>query len=114
MRVQDTADQLDPEGQQDKFDCETDGMRLHPDFEHQDIDELNIQSERATFEKRFKPIEVDERSLLLEKIRQLDFYQRKVIKRGIQYARKVTKSLKLKNMFPEPQFPIVIVNKSQQ
>ena len=42
MKNQEIADELDPEGEQDKVDCEL----LHPDFEHLNPEDLDLQDER--------------------------------------------------------------------
>ena len=78
LRNQETADELDPEEEQEKVDCEFDGKVLHPDFEHLNPEDLDIQDERKGSEKQFKPIEVENRDVLIEKTRNLDFYQKKV------------------------------------
>ena len=87
-------------------------MRLTVKFSTQilntSIHEIDLQTEKKSYEKQFKPIEIEERSILLEKTRQLDFYQRKVVERGIQYARNLVKSSKDKNDVPKPQFTIVL------
>ena len=42
FRIQEMADQLDPEGQQERMECELDGQYLHPDFEQLNPEELTI------------------------------------------------------------------------
>ena len=69
LRNQETADDLDPEGEQEKVDCEYDGIMLHPDFEHLNPEDLDIQDERKGSEKQFKPIEIEDRDMLLKKQR---------------------------------------------
>ena len=103
-----TANELDPQGQQELEDCELEGQLLHPDFEHLNPEYLGIQEENGCIEKCFKPIEIDEKSVLLEKTKNLDFFQRKVVERGISYSRELVKSLKEKNSFPSPPQTIVI------
>ena len=46
LRNQETADELDPEGEQEKVNCEFDGTVLHPDFKHLNPDDLDIQDEK--------------------------------------------------------------------
>ena len=86
-RADQIAAELDPEYQQENDDCVSEGLVLHPDFQHLNPDDLDINVEDSTAEKQFKPIEIDEKSVLLEKTRNLDFYQRKVIEKGIKYCR---------------------------
>ena len=45
---------------------------------------------------------------MLTKTRSLDFYQRKVVEKGISYARNLVKALKIKNTVPEPRCSIVM------
>ena len=108
MKLQETATEMDPEGEQEKVDCEDEGQFLHPDFHHLNPEELDIQSEKETKEKCFKPIELDERKILLEKTRRLDFFQKKVVEKGIQMARNIVKSRKKKNPFPDSNSTIVL------
>ena len=59
------------------------------------------QNNKNTREKNFKAMELDDFEVLLEKSRRLDYYQRKVVEKGIQYARSIVKSLKTKNPLPD-------------
>ena len=34
MKLQETATEMDPEGEQERDDCEDEGQFLHPDFHH--------------------------------------------------------------------------------
>ena len=86
MKLQETATEMDPEGEQEKDGCEDEGQLIHPDFHHLNSEELDIQSEKTTKEKYFKPIDLDERQILLDKTRKLDFYQKTVVEKGIQMA----------------------------
>ena len=56
LRIQEMAAQLDPEGQQERMECEWDGQNLHPDFEHLSHEELTIMEEKKCNEKQFRPI----------------------------------------------------------
>ena len=103
-----TGEILDAEGEQEIADCEQEDLLLHPDYEHINPEDLHITEQTSKFEKVYRPIVVDDLKLLKEKTRSLDFYQRKVIERGIKYSRSVVKSLKNKN--PPPQAKIVIVH----
>ena len=108
LKSETVANELDPEGEQEKADCEIDGQTLHPDFEHLNPDDLTIQEEKKTSERQFKLIEIEERSILLEKTRKLDYYQKKVVEKGIRYARNLVKSIKAKNSIPEAIATIVM------
>ena len=108
MKNQEVANILDPEGEQEIIDCELEGQILHPDFDHLNPEDLSFEPTVKALEKRFKAIEVEERTILLQKTRNLDFYQRKVVEKGIQYARSLVKSIKNKNVCPKPIFTIVL------
>ena len=99
---------MDPEGEQDRLDCEIDGIMLHPDFEHLNPEDMDLQAEKVSYEKQFRPIEMDTMEDLLRKTRNLDFYQRQVIEKGIRYSRDLVKSLKTKNKCPDPCSTIVL------
>ena len=99
---------LDAEGEQDIEDCEQEDLLLHPDYAHLNPDDLEIIEPSSKSEKIYPPIEVDDLKLLREKTRRLDFYQRKVIEKGIMYSREVVKALKNQN--PPPQSKTVIVH----
>ena len=99
---------LDPEGQQELDDCENDGQIIHPDFEYLNPDDLDIETEKKIPEKQFKPIELDEKGVLLEKTKNLDFFQRKVVEKSIKYSRQLVKSLKEKNSNVNPCHTIVL------
>ena len=52
-------------------------------------------------------MQLDDIKLLREKTRQLDFYQQKVVERGISFCRNVVKAQNPKNCLPEPITTIV-------
>ena len=91
---------VDPEGEQENADCEMEETMLHPDYDHPDPTEFLNGDKSLKIEKIYRPIQVDELSVLNKKTRQLDFYQRKVIEKGIRYAREVVKSFSKKNNSP--------------
>ena len=98
------GEELNPELEQEIEDCMMEGSVIDPDFAHLDPDYQNFIGNYP--EKNYHRIEVDEERILLEKTRQLDFYQRKVIEYGISYARRLVKARKEKNSLPTP----VLVN----
>ena len=55
------------QGQQEIDDCELVGTAVQPDFEHLNPEFLGIQDESGCIKKRFKPIEIDEKKVLLAK-----------------------------------------------
>ena len=108
LKTQQIACDIDPQGEQENIDSELEGQILHPDYQHLNPEELNIQMEERKNEKRFRAIEVDERNILAEKTRNLDFYQRMVVEKGIRFARNIVKSRKIKNMAPAAFNTIVL------
>ena len=99
---------LDPEGEQDIDDCENENLFLHPDYEHLNPDELGLTEKRVQHERIYRPIEIDNINILRQKTRKLDFYQRKVIEKGIKFSRQMVKGLKDKN--PPPKSLGIIVH----
>ena len=98
-KVEEIGDTLDPQGEQENNDCEIDELELHPEYEHLNPDGLN--KEVAKQIKTYRPIEIDAIEVLLAKTRNLDFYQRVVIHKGIDFARKVVKARVPKNNYPD-------------
>ena len=74
---------------------------MHPEYEHLNPEELGLKENSTNFEKVYRPIELDDIHILREKTRNLDFYQRKVIEKGIQFSRKIVKSIQDKNLPPK-------------
>ena len=99
-KTEETGVLMDPEGEQDIDDCEYEGVIDHPDYPDLDIEALEADLRRKV-EKTHKPIELDDIGVLKEKTRKLDFFQKKVIEKGIKFARAVVKSLKIGNLSPE-------------
>ena len=97
---------LNPEIEQEISDCVTEDIQMHPDFTHLNPDDLPKLCEKH--ERIYKPIEIDEKGILLEKTRKLDFFQRKVVERGISYCRDLIKSRKGKNKLPNAPRIIII------
>ena len=90
LDVENIAIKLDPQWEQERVDCEDEGQIIHPDYEHLNLEDMNLQAEK-TAEKQFKPIVIDDRETLLRNTRKLDFYQRKVVEKGIYLARELVK-----------------------
>ena len=82
---------LDPQGEQDIEECNDEDLLMHPEYEHLNPEELGLKENSTNFEKVYRPIELDDIHILREKTRNLDFYQRKVIEKGIQFSRKIVK-----------------------
>ena len=90
------GEELDPEGEQEMEDCNREGILLHPEFEHLNLDDVDVIGP-LRHEKTFRPIEVDNFARLCERTREMDFYQRKALQEGIKYARLVVKARQAKN-----------------
>ena len=99
---------LDAAGEQDILDCEQEETEIHPDYEHLNPDDLNIEKKTPQYEKVYRPIKIDPLHVLREKTRNLDFYQRKAVEKGIKFSRDVIKALKRKN--PPPKLNVTIVH----
>ena len=107
QRNQETGQDLDPQGEQEIDDCEYEGIIDHPDFPYLDLEALEEEVKKKSNEKSFKAFELDNMETLMEKTRNLDYYQRKVLEIGIRYARNIVKSIKSKNPMPEaPKFMV--------
>ena len=105
-KLKETGDLLDPQGEQDIEDCLLDDLQLHPDYEHLNPNELK-DFESTKHDKTYRPIEVESMNVLNEKTKNLDFYQRLCVHRGIEFARKVVKSRNPKNAYPDGKHVIV-------
>ena len=103
-----SGEELDPQYEQEIDECENESLFIHPDYEHLNPDELGTTETGTRREKVYRPIEIHDIKVLREKTRKLDFYQKKVIEKGIQYSRKVVKALKDKN--PPPEAVKVIIH----
>ena len=100
-KCSETGATLDPEGEQEINDCEYEGLINHPDFPEFNLEAFEEESKRKKVEKTYKPINIDQIDILMEKTSKLDFYQRKVVEKGIKYARSIVKSLKPWNIAPD-------------
>ena len=105
-KTEEMGDILDPQGEQENMDCEIEDIENHPDYEHLNPDDFKA-TENTKQEKKYRPIEVDNLDVLLKKTRSLDFYQRVVIHKGIEFSRKVVKARNPKNTYPEGKDVIV-------
>ena len=107
QRHEEVGQELDPQGEQEVDDCEFEGLIEHPDFPDLDLEMLEAELRNNVKEKTFKAMEIDHIDVLLEKTRNLDYYQRKVVEVGIRYARNIIKSMKSRNPLPTaPNFMI--------
>ena len=97
---------LDAEGEQDILDCEKEEMEMNFDYEQLNPDHLNFEDKKH--EKVYRSIQIDALPLLKEKTRSLDFYQRKVVEKGIKFCRDTVKASKTKN--PQPSHTVTIVH----
>ena len=91
---------LDPEGIQEIDDCEYEGIVNHPDYQDIDFEALESEVKKKNNEKSIKHFELDDLQILMEKTKNLDFYQAKVVEKAIAYSRRLVKSLKSKNKIP--------------
>ena len=107
QRNEDTGEVIDPQGEQEVDDCEYEGIIDHPDFPDLDLEALEEEVKKKSKEKTYRPIDLDDIEVLMEKTRKLDYYQRKVTEVGIRYARNIVKAIKSKNPMPTaPKFMV--------
>ena len=97
---------LAPETLQEINDCEIEGIINHPDYPELDIELLEEKGKR--FEKTYRAISLDDFEVLLEKTRKLDYFQKKVVEIGVNYARHIVKTLKNKNSISNPPWLTVL------
>ena len=105
-KAKEIGEQLDPQGEQDNIDCELEDLSMHPDYEHLDIEDLELTEKRKS-EKIYRPIEGDDLKVLCEKTRNLDFYQRRVVHKGIEFVWNVDNARNPKNKHIKPKNIIV-------
>ena len=106
-KMEEVGAELNPMGEQDREDCEMEEQMLHPEYHHLDPSEFLSLENDNKLEKSYRPIKVDDLDILKQKTRNLDYFQRKAVERGIRYARDVVKSRKIKNPPPVPARVIV-------
>ena len=63
---------LDAQGEQEILDCEEEEAMRNPDYEHLDPDQLNVPDKSPTFEKVYRPIQVDPLPELKAQTKNLD------------------------------------------
>ena len=95
-RNEETEMNLDPEGIQENSDCEYEGIINHPDFPNFEIECLDHDATKKKSERTHKLI-FDDIDKLMDKSKDMHFYQRKVLESSIGFARSLRKSLKLNN-----------------
>jgi hypothetical protein len=106
-KIKEMGEALDPEGEQENEECLNENLFMHPEYEHLNPDELGLTEKPGRPERIYRAIEIDDMKVLREKTRNLDFHQQKVIEKGIQFSRKIVKSLKDKNIPPKSLSVIV-------
>ena len=107
IQTKEIGDILDPEGEKDKKECEYEGVIEHPDFPEFDLGISEEDNKKGADDKCYRPIEIDNLEILMEKSKNLDFFQKKVIERGIHYARDVVKGIKSWNKTPDASLVMV-------
>lgn len=75
---------------------------LDLDLINLNLDDKEILTNQVKIERHFQPVIVDDIDILIYKTRNLDFYQKKVIERGISYAREKIKSRDTRVPLPKP------------
>ena len=96
-RNEETEIDLDPEGIQENAECEYEGIVNHPDYPDFDLEALEQETTNKDKDK-IKNIILDDIETLLEKSKNMDFFQRKVLESAIGFARSIRKGLKSKSV----------------
>ena len=96
-RNEETELDLNPEGIQENEECEYEGIIDHPDFPNLEVECLEQEVGKKVSERTNRLI-LDEIGKLMDKSKDMDFYQRKVLESAIGFARSLRKSLKNKNI----------------
>lgn len=100
------GEDLDPEGEQELDDHHPDDTYQDPEYLHLDPEIISSANENHPSDLPFRP---KDRSFkeLCEEAKTLDLYQKKVLELCTNQARKIVKSRKDKNPFPDPLLLVV-------
>ena len=88
------GDTLDSTMEQDNYDCIDIGTTEHPDFQFKDPSDIHDEQHLSS---NFRSIDLYDDDTLLNMTRTLDGDQRSVLELGINFAKSIIKSKKLKN-----------------
>ena len=109
LDLTETAKKLDPTLEQDNADCDEEVEAEHPDFIHIDPGQITTEKNTApTPAVIYRRVEVPTDSILKERTRSLDYWQREVVNVGIRYAKDIVKGRRNANSLPTP--PIYMVH----
>ena len=88
---------LDPANEQDNADCEEEGESEHPDYLSKDPTDFLEKHEASKSDSMYKKIELCDDEKMEEMTLRLDEEQRRVLEIGVNYAKNVVKSEKIKD-----------------
>ena len=103
-----TGENLNPEVEQELDDNKLDVYEPIPDLAHLDPDQFEAYENKEQRGKSFKPIEVRPLNVLNVIVRQLDYYQRKILDIATQHARNLVKARSQYCSLPKP--PLLMVD----
>ena len=87
------GDQIDPQNEQDKAECEAEGVQDHPDYILSDPSNLQQEAE-VTSTALFKTITIDSDNQLIQLTHMLDADQKLVLSFVLNYSRQIQISRK--------------------
>ena len=110
-RTEEIALELDAAMEQENMDDEGDGTTEHPDLQHLDPDQYDLNNNDGQEKTRnpiiYGRIDVPDENTLREKTRELDENQRKVVDTVVQYCKSRIKARERGNEVPKPEHMMV-------
>ena len=110
-RTEEIALELDAAMEQENMDDEGDGMTEHPDLQHLDPDQYDLNNNDGQEKTRnptiYGRIDLPDENTLREKTRELDENQRKVVDTVVQYCKSRIKARERGNQVPKPEHMMV-------
>ena len=106
LDINDIGIQMDVALEQDKSDCQFEGVTEHPEYIHMDTDGLELNDSKSNKASIFKRIEIPSISGLREETRKLDKFQREALNISIKYAKDLVKARRDGNGMPDPIYLI--------
>ena len=107
VKIDEVGDVLDAENNQDKLDCEEEGIEADPMYEHLDRGDHN-ENEFLPSNNWCKRIDLKDDDQLMMEAQNLDRYQRKTLDIGLEYARDIVKARNHDNLLPGAPHVIVL------
>ena len=102
------GDELDAEQEKEIAECFENEESLHPDFEHLNPDDIDIESNTNQIKKTLKRIERKTPDEILKDARKLAIYQKKALHVAINFAQDIL--IARKGKIPYPVAPLLMVH----